>query len=189
MRFLHAAHWTPADRSRVLHVVLHSMQAPEKPGRALQVAQWFARPCSKPDCGVCPGPVTSNPGPRASSHYCGDSDEIVQCVAEPDVAWGAPGANKTGIHIELAGYASQTPAQWDDPYSAAMLGRAVDLVVDICRRWQIPPVLAGPSLLRAGEPGITTHAFVTRAFGLSTHTDPGPHFPLDSFIRRVADRL
>lgn len=171
--FIRAANYAPAQRDRVLWIVLHSMEAPEKPGRARQVAEWFAGPKA----------------PMASAHYCVDDREVVQCVEEKDVAWAAPGANRDGIQIELAGYAAQNQSQWADDYSAAMLSRAVDLCMDICLRWKIPAVLVGPSLLIERQPGITTHRFVSRAFGKSTHTDPGQHFPLEWFINRVAARL
>lgn len=171
--FVQAAHYTPADRKRVLWVVLHSMEAPEKPGRAMQVAQWFG----------------GSKAPMASAHYCVDADSVVQCVLEQDIAWAAPGANSQGIQIEMAGYAAQTASSWADDYSTAMINRTIDLAAGICRRWSIPAVLVGPSLLIERQPGITTHAFVTRAFRKSTHTDPGPHFPLEHVINRVAAKL
>ena len=87
--FVHAAHWTPARRLQVDLVVLHSMEAPEVGDRARQVARWFARPCARADC-MCDGPLTVQPGPRASAHYCVDDEEYVQCVSELDVAWAAP---------------------------------------------------------------------------------------------------
>lgn len=187
--FIEAAHFTPAVRSKVDLVVLHSMEAPEKPGRARQVADWFTRPCSNPKCGVCDGPEydPKKSGPQASAHYCVDRDEIVQSVREHYVAWAAPGANKTGIQIELAGYAAQLPVDWNDEYSSAMLERAVELVAGICQRWDIPAVVVGPLALRRHVRGITTHAAVNLAFpGKSNHTDPGPNFPLALFVAQVA---
>jgi len=170
MRFIPARHFTPSKRMRVDLVVLHSMESSERLGTAANVAQWFAGPDA----------------PQASAHYCVDQDEVIQCVKEIDVAWHAPGANRTGIGIEHAGRASQTPEQWADEYSAKMLRRSVNLAAGICLRWNIEPTLVGPLGLVKGHGGITTHAFVTLAFKKSTHTDPGVGFPLEEYINRVA---
>jgi N-acetyl-anhydromuramyl-L-alanine amidase AmpD len=168
--FIEAAHFTPVVRSRVDLVVIHSMEAPEKPGRARQVADWFA----------------GEQAPQASAHYCVDRNEVIQCVREHYVAWAAPGANSNGIQVELAGYASQRAADWDDEYSAAMLDRAAELVAGICQRWEIPAVLVGAVTLKRRFRGITTHASVSLAFRKSTHTDPGPNFPMSRFVAQVA---
>ena len=73
-----------------------------------------------------------------SAHYCVDSDSIVQCVREEDIAWHARGGNATSIGIELAGYAGQGPKGWDDDYSWAVLEQAATLTADVCARHRIP---------------------------------------------------
>ena len=171
--FIQAANFTPAQRTRVDLVVLHSMENSEKPSSARGVAEWFAGPNA----------------PRASAHYCVDAGEVIACVREEDVAWAAPGANRNGIQIEQAGHADQSASQWLDPYSTAMLQRMIPLMVEICRRWTIPAVIVGPEALRQGLRGITTHNFVTLAFRKSTHTDPGIHYPLEWVVSRVAALL
>ena len=172
MNFMPAANFTPANRTRVDLIVLHSAEAPEKPGTARAVARWFQREDVK-----------------ASAHYSVDADETIMCVPEGSIAWGAPGANANGLQIEMAGYAGQNASQWADAYSCATITRTVDLCVELCRRWSIPAVLIGPSLLLERGRGITTHAFVSRAFHRSTHTDPGPYFPLEHLILRVSAKL
>src|SRR5688572_13889549 len=95
-----ARHYTPTSGRQIDLVVLHDMEAPEKPATAENIASWFAGPNA----------------PRASAHWCFDSNSAVRCVADKDVAWHAPGANHNGLGYEMAGYARQTGAEWLDPY-------------------------------------------------------------------------
>lgn len=171
--FIQAANFTPANRTRIDLIVLHSMENSEKPRAARNVAEWFA----------------GADAPPASAHYCLDAVETIQCVREQDVAWAAPGANHTGIQIEHAGRADQTASQWSDPFSTAMLAQSVMLCADVCARWSIPAQFVTFNGLRAGKRGITTHYHVTLAFRKSTHTDPGPGFPTEWFVAQVAARL
>jgi N-acetyl-anhydromuramyl-L-alanine amidase AmpD len=166
MKFVQARGYTPNRRSQPTLIVMHSMEAAEKPTTAEAVANWFAGPSA----------------PKASAHFCLDNDSIVQCVKVGDVAWHAPGANAGGIGIELAGYARQTSEQWADAYSKAMLDLAAQLVGKLCWDFNIPLVFLDAAALKTGRPGVTTHWEVTQAFKKSTHTDPGKHFPMDELL-------
>jgi len=169
--FVQAARYTRVSDIRQIDlVVLHTMESSEKPDTAEGVARWFAGSTS----------------PEASAHYCVDSDSVVQCVRENDVAWGAPGANRIGVQVELAGRASQTAADWADVYSSALLARAAGLVADVCRRHAIPATFVDAAGLLRGERGVTTHAEVSKAWKRSTHWDVGPGFPMAAFLRAVA---
>lgn len=153
-------------------IVLHTMESKEKPGTARNVAQWFA----------------GDSAPQASAHFCVDDAEIIQCVQETDIAWGAPGANRQGLHIEHAGVAAQTPEQWADAYSDAMLRRSAVLVAALCRRHGVTIKRIGPEELKSGSRGICGHVDVTNAFPVKGgHTDPGPSFPWAHFIELVMD--
>lgn len=170
--FVPAAHLTPSSRARVDWLVFHTMEAPEKGGTALAVANYFGT--------VAP----------ASAHYCIDATAIVQCVAERDVAWHAPGANRAGIGLEHAGYARQTAEEWADAFSEAMLRRSAALAALLCVRWDIPPVLVDAGGLARGERGITTHKAVTDAFnGGRGHYDPGPAWPGDRYVALVREAM
>lgn len=149
------------------------MESPEGEQTAENVAAWFA----------------GERAPRASAHFCVDADSIVHCVREQDIAWAAPGANANGVHVELAGRASQTADQWLDEYSTRVLELAAALTADLCRRYSIPPRPIGQAGLLMDMPGITTHAAVSVAFRKSDHTDPGPGFPLNAFVEMVRRRM
>jgi N-acetyl-anhydromuramyl-L-alanine amidase AmpD len=172
-----AAHYTPANRphsSPIDVVVIHTMEAPEKPKTARNVAAWFA----------------GSSAPQASAHYCVDDVDVVQCVLECDVAWHAPGANANGIGVEHAGYASQTPDQWADDYSVAVLERSAKLVARLCQRFGIPVARLSVAELAAGGRGICGHVDVTNAFnGGRGHTDPGDAFPWDRYVGLVGQSL
>jgi N-acetyl-anhydromuramyl-L-alanine amidase AmpD len=171
--FVEARHYLRgAPRRRVDLIVLHCMEAPEKSNRAEACARYFA---SLPDA-----------GPKASAHFTVDNDSIVQCVRDEFVAYHAPGANHNGIGIEHAGYAKQSREEWLDDFGLAMLQRSAGLAARLCRRWNIPVTLVLPTGLRIGQRGITTHAYVSEAFGRSKHWDPGPSFPLDRYLNWVA---
>ncbi len=163
--FIAARHFGPARIGIApLLIVVHTMEAPEKPRTARNVALWFA----------------SDKAPQASAHYCIDSDEIIQCVSESDIAWAAPGANKVGIHLEHAGYASQTETDWTDAYSRKMLERSAALAAEIAKRHGIPIVKIGPEEL-SKDPnvaGFCGHRDVTLGRnGGHGHYDPGRSFP------------
>ena len=100
-------------------------------------------------------------------------------------AWHAPGANHNGLGFEHAGYSSQSAAQWDDPYSQAMLWRSARLLADKCAQYSIPAAWLSPADLLAGKRGITSHWNVTLAFRRSDHTDPGPGFPAARYVTWV----
>lgn len=174
MEFVQAKNFTPASRVSCRVIVIHTCEAPEKPGTAMAVAKWFAGPQA----------------PQASAHFCVDRSVIVQCVKLHDVAWGAPGANNDGIHIEHAGYAAQTPAEWNDDYSVELLERSSFLVASLCTKYGIPPVKLTVEQVRDKVTrGICGHHEVSLAFGKSTHTDPGRYYPWERYIALVDDAL
>ena len=169
--FIQAKNYTKGPRKNpITLIVIHSMEAPEKPGTAERVARWFA----------------GSNAPQASAHYCVDAISIWQCVKDSDIAWHAPGANHNGIGVELAGYAMQSSRDWLDEYSSDMLRRAAVLVADLCEDYQIPVIEVTAEQLKLGMHGVTTHANVTNGLNNGKgHWDPGPHFPMGQFLELV----
>lgn len=177
--FVQAQNYTRALRSddSIKWVVLHSMEGSEASTKAETVARWFA------------GKNSRFPAPRSSAHYACDCDSIVQMVRHEDVAWAAPGANRHGIHLEHAGKARQTTAQWRDAFSEPMLQHSAVLNARICLRHKLPIRFVDRYQLNLGNKGITTHNEVTRS-NLSdrgSHTDPGKNFPMDWYLGLVSN--
>jgi hypothetical protein len=169
--FVQAKFYTPVGGRRVIWLVLHDMQAPEKGDTAEAVANYFA---------TMDVPRASG----ASAHECIDDNSVVLCVRDGDVAWAAPDANSLGYHFEMAGYATQSTNEWLDAYGHDMLAIAAQRVRAKADEKGIPIVFRRAADLKAGLPGITTHYEVSQAFG-GTHWDPGPGFPIDYFISLV----
>jgi N-acetyl-anhydromuramyl-L-alanine amidase AmpD len=124
--------------------------------------------------------------PRRSAHYVVDSDSVTRCVPDTFAAWhcGRTG-NARSIGIELCGRAAQSRAEWLDALSLPMLCRCARLLAVLTERHKIPVRFVSSAGLIAGDSGITTHACVSAAWGESTHTDPGPGFPLSELLAAV----
>lgn len=157
---------------RVVRVgCVHAMQFYEKPDSAEVIANDFAT-----------RPATN----KASAHVCIDNNSIVQCVRDRDIAFAAPGANHDGIHLELAGYISQSRSQWLDFYGIALLALAADAMAQYCVKYALPVRKLTDAQVGDGvSKGICGHDQVSRVFKKSTHTDPGPNFPWDYYIASV----
>lgn len=168
--YIGARNQSPASGQPRL-IVIHSMECPVENGRARSVATWFAGPTS----------------PQASAHYMVDPAEVYCGVRPPAEAWHVGAANRYGggasIGIEQTGYAYST--DWWSPPALQQLDRIVDLVGSLCDRYDIPRRWLGVAELQAGQAGISTHGLCTAA-GIGTdHTDPGPNWPTDEFMRRL----
>lgn len=168
MVFVQAKNYTPTQGRQIDLIVVHDMEAPEGPLTAENVAHYFA--------------TTDR---HASAHRCFDNNSQVQCVLDKDVAWHAPGANHNGLGYEHAGYARQSDAEWRDPYSTQMLKLSAKQAAADCKRYNLPVRYVDTGALLLGRRGITTHWDVTKAYKRSTHTDPGPNFPMDQYISWV----
>lgn len=164
----------PRPESDIRLVVLHVAEAPSAHG----VADYFAS--------------TSAGG---SAHVVVDDEECVRCLPNHLIPWGAPGANESGLHIEICGYAAWSGHTWH--HHPVRLDRAAYRAARWAHRYGLPPVMLTHRGLAAGRRGITTHHAVNRwqsdigAPGDHSHTCPFPagtvagHFPL----AYVADRI
>lgn len=154
----------------VLWVVLHCTEGGELVGSALKTATMFAAKLDKP----------------RSAHDVCDAEGVIACVPWDKRAWHCGGTgNKHGVGVELCGKAAQTRAQWLDARSLPMLANGARRVREICTRFALPIEFRTAVELRAKHPGITTHDEIRRAFGETSHTDPGQGFPLADFLEAV----
>ncbi|WP_433357870.1 peptidoglycan recognition protein family protein (plasmid) [Microtetraspora malaysiensis] len=173
MKKIQAKYYHRGRLRKVRLLVVHSMEAPEKPDTAEAVARWFA-----------------TNAPKTSAHVCFDNDSAVRCVDDDDTAWCAPNANADGLHGEFAGYARQKRGEWLDDYGTAMLAIAARQYAVWADKYSIPVVKLTPAEVRAGKHGFCGHRDVTAAYpGTGTHTDPGTDFPWDYFLGLVKDEL
>lgn len=178
--------WRQGRRSPMRLIVLHDAQTGETVKSARGSAGWFASGKS-----------------GGSAHICCDNLETIQCVPFGSTAFGAPGVNDCGFHVEQAGVAAQTGAQWDDPYSHQMIGgRVVPIVAEVMSVNKIPVKWVTAADLAVGYKsnwdinvaawqGITTHRESTAwrlAAHLPTagHQDPGPNYPIARVVALVA---
>jgi N-acetyl-anhydromuramyl-L-alanine amidase AmpD len=150
-------------------IVVHDMEAHETPTTAEATANYFA---------------TGAGGRSVSSHYCADSDSVVQCVLLADTAWtvGNWQGNNLGVNWELAGFASQSYGEWLDEFGRAMFAKMAPVVRSDAVRFGIPLTRCSIDDLRAFRPGVTSHNDLRLAFGGTDHTDPGPNFPWPEFL-------
>lgn len=149
------------------YVVLHDMEAPELLSTAEAVGRYF-----------------QNVERKASTHVGVDGDSAVRYLEDNWIAYGAGGVNANGLHIEHAGYANQSFAEWLDEYGVAMLRISAEVVREWCRIYAIPVVYVDAAGLLRGDRGITTHLQASLAFG-GDHWDPGYEFPIDVYIDLV----
>ena len=159
----------PTTERRPRLIVIHCTEDQETAGSARAVARYFQAP--------------SRPG---SAHYVVDPVEVIECVRLEDIAWGAWGANRDGIHIEICGLAEQSRQDWEDADSTAAIARAAKLVAALCRRFGIPAIKLEAVDLLAGRSGICGHDTVSEAWpGHGDHWDPGPGFPWDRLMAEI----
>lgn len=171
LNFVQAAGYTKGrPDGPPLWIVVHDMEAGESSDRAESTAAYFA---------------TGSGGRQVSAHFCVDDNSVVQCVLLKDTAWtvgNRPGNNR-GINWEFAGFARQTRAQWLDAFGQAMFREAAPIIRADAKRFNIPLRRCTVADLRAFRPGVTSHNDLRLAFGVTDHTDPGPNFPWDVFLK------
>lgn len=152
-------------------IVLHDMEAPETGTTAEAVGRYFASLSA-----------------GGSTHVGVDTDSICRYVDDADTCAGAPGVNADGRHIEQAGFARQTREEWLDDPSKRVIENAAIQSAEWSVTDDIPLVWLTAEQIRDGKSrGFITHADATVAFQTpGGHTDPGPGYPRDYFMQRVA---
>lgn len=170
-----AAHTSGTGNKPIDRIVIHLTVSRCAVGEARKTAEYFR----DPDSG-------------GSAHYVVDPGEVVQCVYDDVIAWHAP-PNKGSLGVELCD-ALVSPAwdraharRWNDTPHARMLHRAAGLVARLGLAYDVPLRHLSDLRLASHGRGIVGHAQVSRTFGQSSHWDPGPSFPWDSFMSQVWD--
>lgn len=172
---------SPGDNKPIHRVVIHSTVSPCEPGGARKISAYFR---------------SDRAG--GSAHYVVDPGEAVQSAWDSVICWHAP-PNRGSIGVEMCDIPGPIPSgglfgnlarrlrrswRWARKPQRQMLRRTARLTAELCAHYDIPPRFRGVAGLRAGKRGVTTHANVSRAFGQSTHWDPG-FWPQAMFMRWV----
>lgn len=153
--------------ARVLGIVIHTTESAD--GTLDAIANYFR---------------TSSV--QVSSHYVVEATprrghvwtDVVRCVDESQSAWTARSANRTTVNYELIGRASRTREEWLGKYRV-QLETVAALVAEDVLQYGVP--------IKHGYPGILGHGDLA-AYGFpNDHTDPGPGFPWDEFLKMVRD--
>lgn len=166
--YVPARHQWPRPQ-RTDWIVLHSVEGATGQGAAMRTAEYF-RAIDR----------------VASAHYCVDPRSVVTCVRPDRMAAHAAVAqvNQASVGIEMCGRAAWSRDQWLAPDQIGMLERTAELTAALCERFGIPADFIGANI--TGQRGITTHADVTRAFGVKGgHSDPGAGFPMDVLVDKT----
>lgn len=162
------AHYIESRDTPCRVMVIHTMEAPEGPQTAENVARYFAS-----------GQVI------ASAHMCVDEDSVVYCLPSSAVAFAAPGCNSDGYQIEHAGYARQSPEEWGAAASVSMLKLSAQAAREIADSLGIPLRHLSDDELANGSSGFVGHDQVSRVYKKSDHTDPGVSFPWAYYMALV----
>jgi N-acetyl-anhydromuramyl-L-alanine amidase AmpD len=119
-----------------------------------------------------------------SSHYYVDRDSIRQSLDTEWRAWhvGSPEGNSTGISYEITGSNSKSRQWWIDNVYWRGLVQQIRADMDV---HGIAARTLTIAEMRAGKSGIVTHNQCRLAWGDTTHTDPGPNFPMDYLLQLV----
>lgn len=120
-----------------------------------------------------------------SSHYYVDNDSIVQSLHTDYGAnhAGSQTGNRYAIAYEITGVNGWTRQQWMDRVAWPLLARQI---ARDCRQHSIPAQLLTVAEMRDGTSrGLVTHDLMRQAWGGTTHTDPGPNFPMDHLLALV----
>lgn len=165
-------------QASIRYIVLHSTEGPTAQG----AAEYFV----SPDSG-------------GSANLCLDDNQCYRSLGDFVIPWGAPPLDTNGFHIEQAGYAAWTRAEW--LAHERTIERAAYKAALRCRWYKIPPRLLDQAGLLADfgteldggiprrpgplEGGVVTHATISAVYHESTHTDPGPGYPIDVFMAHL----
>lgn len=180
-----AAHTSEGPNLPSTRVVIHSTVSPCKAGGRHDIAAYFRSPLS-----------------GGSAHYVTDPVGVAQVVGDHTIAWHAP-PNPHSFGIEMCDMPGPVPGdrpgsalfkaarrawRWRRPEQQALLHVTAQLAAQLCGAYGIPPRFVSVRGLRKGRHGVTTHNNVSRAFGQSTHWDPG-FWPRRRFMRLVRTYL
>lgn len=133
-----------------------------------------------------------------SYHTIVDRTKLLDCNTLDWTTWSTGNqSNQDGAHISFVGWAADPArktkmlrADWlAEERNHGTLSRGAWKIAAWCRTRDIPAVYIDAGGLLAGASGISTHDASRLAYGVTTHWDPGPDFPIDVLIQLVNKEL
>lgn len=120
-----------------------------------------------------------------SSHYYVDNERIIQSLNTAYRAYhaGSTTGNAYAIAYEITGTNGKSRQWWLDNVQWDLLAKQI--ATDM-KFWGIQNRKLTVAQIEAGSAtGIITHNDMRLAWGGTTHTDPGPNFPMDYLLTKV----
>jgi N-acetyl-anhydromuramyl-L-alanine amidase AmpD len=121
-----------------------------------------------------------------SSHLYCDRDSVTQSLSLLARAGhaGSNTGNENAIAVEITGANGWTSQQWIANVAWTKLGAALAFV---CKQFNVAPRRASVAEMKANPKvrAFYSHDDMRRAWGGTTHTDPGPSFPWDVLFQAV----
>lgn len=154
-------------------IVIHSVESEITAGLAESLARGHFR----------------DPSHQTSAHTIADQTAEIQLVPYDQRAWHCGNGNSTSIGKEHCGRAAFSLEQWTTPDGLAMLRRSARESALICKRFDIPPRWLSVVQVANNDRGFCTHNDMRLGRGGTTHTDPGPNFPYDTYLQLVREEL
>jgi hypothetical protein len=124
-----------------------------------------------------------------SSHYYVDKIKIIQSLDTRLKAWhaGSSQGNTYAIAYEFVGTNDKSRTWW---LQNVNWDAAAKIIASDMREWGIANRHITVAQMQAGNvTGIVTHDDMRRAWGGTTHDDPGPNFPMDHLINKISQYL
>ena len=170
MEFIRANSFRQANRTKanIDRIVVHTAEITLTTGAAEAIAGFF-----------------SNESTEVSAHRCSDSNSVVQCVRDEDIAFHAKGDNDHTLGLEICTRAATTEEKWAEPEHQAALKLAAKTCAQWASKYDIPTRWLTAEQERRRERGFVTHKIVSDVFGDGVRSDPGKEFPYEQFMRLV----
>lgn len=131
------------------------------------------------------GAQTLTSRPDATVQIVVDDDHTFRICPELKVPCGVMDVNSWTLHIEQAGFARWTKKTW--LHRAKTIQRAAFWTAYWQWKYDIPNTYLSTQDINSGaRRGWTTHNNLSLSkVSASTHTDPGPHYPIARFVTYV----
>jgi N-acetyl-anhydromuramyl-L-alanine amidase AmpD len=119
-------------------------------------------------------------GKGYNAHCVTDGEgHTAKCALDSQICWAVAGSNTGRLHIELVGSDTDSRATWLSDGRRQGVKEAAKWTAYWGHRWKIP-------MRRSVKHGVAGHVDYSNAYHVSDHTDPGPGFPWDQFLRWCA---